>query len=658
MFNRFIALSKVYSFLLFQIILWGCPSGLLAQSILHDSIATTPEVTVYGNRLEEFTAGVKIVTSDSAVKENFRHTTLSSYLEQNSTIYLKSYGLGSLATTSFRGAGASQTSVLWNGFNLQSPMNGTLDLALLPMSLMEDVKLQYGGSGALWGSGAVSGSIHLDNKPLYGKGWSARYSAGYGSFQNYSQLVSLGISKKRWIVSLKGFYNEAKNNFPFTNIAMFGKPEQTQRNAELKQYGYLFDSYVKLNKRNQLSLRVWQQYSDRRIPASMVVGFSDALQKDWFLRASTEWQHTRSKAAYYVRLAYLDEYLLYQEKSKNTNSHSHSIAQISEAEAKVSYLKRGLLNVGINNTYNIAEIDAYGGKPYQNRSSLFASLNYSGKKNYWKVNAGARKELVVGSRYHQPLEVPIMPFAGADLRLIKKLVLKTSVSRNYRLPTFNDLYWTPGGNINLKPEQGWSEEVGLHFTHTSKEGERPLHLSFFSTFFNRTIDNWILWVPAGSYWVPQNLLKVWSRGLENTADLNFSIRKLTVLLGAKYDYIQSTNERVAAGKENELHKQLIYVPLHKGLISGGLIVRGYGLRYTHQYTGWVFTQADNEAFIDPYWVGNISLTKTHVIGKKGMGINFLFKVNNLWNKQYQVIAYRPMPRRNFEAGISILYNQK
>jgi vitamin B12 transporter len=638
---------------------------LYAQTIDKDSVVTLKEVNVYGSRLVEFDAGVKVIKTDSLTQEAYRHNNLSSLLEQNSNIYIKSYGLGSLSTTSFRGAGASQTSVLWNGFNLQSPMNGVLDLALVPVSLVDQVKVQFGGCGALWGSGSVSGSIHLDNQPVYNKGLTLRYGTEYGSFGNTSQIASLSLSKKKAIISVKGFFNEAKNNFVYTNTTQFEKPKTTQSNAALQQYGYMLDNYFKLTKRDQLSIRVWQQYSNREIPPTMLVNFSDAIQKDWFLRISSEWQHSRTSSTWNIRLAYFDENLIYRELSKNINSLNRSICQISEAETKFLFLKILLMNVGINNTYSTAKVDAYQGQPYQNRTALFTSLKYLSKKNNLKINGGLRKEVITGSRYSKLFIVPLMPFAGMDLNLTKKIILKSNVSRNYRLPTFNDLYWVPGGNIDLLPEQGWSEELGLNFIHKNKEcsgdscsvkGGKLASLNISSTFFNRNINNWIMWIPDGNYWVPRNVLSVWSRGIENEANLSLNFNPFKVELGVRYDYVLSTNEKVPQGNESELKKQLIYVPLHKGGMKIGLGYKGYGIRYLHNYTGWVYTQADNKDFINAYWIGNVILSKTYFVKK--MSVNLLFKINNVWNKPYQVIAYRPMPGRNFEIGMSIQYNNK
>ena len=99
----------------------------------------TDEVVVVANRLQNFSAGSKIQNIDSSTLAQYKSANLSDVLNNESGIFIKSYGMGSMATSSVRGAGASQTITLWNGFNLNSPMNGMLDLALIPLGFSNSV---------------------------------------------------------------------------------------------------------------------------------------------------------------------------------------------------------------------------------------------------------------------------------------------------------------------------------------------------------------------------------------------------------------------------------------------------------------------------------------------------------------------------------------
>ena len=91
----------------------------------------------------------------------------------------------------------------------------------------------------------------------------------------------------------------------------------------------------------------------------------------------------------------------------------------------------------------------------------------------------------------------------------------------YRFPTINDLYWSPGGNENLNPENGYSTDLGLLWTKDLSNTQ----LYFEPTIYSRWIDNWIIWQPTGTYWSPMNVKKVWNRGIETNSSISFKREK-------------------------------------------------------------------------------------------------------------------------------------
>src|SRR4051812_12993113 len=121
-------LQKAFTF--FFCILTGLLS--YAQKETTDSSFHLKEVIVTSNRLVNFSAGTKVNDIDSLALAQHNSTNLADLLADESPVFIKSYGLGSLATTSFRGGSANHTAILWNGFNINSPMNGQLDLSLVP----------------------------------------------------------------------------------------------------------------------------------------------------------------------------------------------------------------------------------------------------------------------------------------------------------------------------------------------------------------------------------------------------------------------------------------------------------------------------------------------------------------------------------------------
>src|ERR1019366_3835781 len=359
-----------------------------------DSVKQLSVIEVSSSRLTKFSSGNKTETLDSTLLNRYSTSNLADLLANESQVFIKSYGLGSLATTSFRGAGANHTAVLWNGFNLQSPMNGLLDMSLVPINFLSDVKLQYGGAGALWGSGAVGGTIHLNNTATFNKGFSVMANTSLGSFSDKQEQVSVEISKKRIISSVKLFNHDAKNNFPFINTAQYAKPEQKQRNAELKQYGLLQENYFKINARQKINTRFWYQHSDRNIPPSMTQNINVSNQKDESFRATSEYERKGDKLQFLLRSAYFDENLFYTDSLINLKSKSRTKVFITEAENRFSITKFDLINIGINNTYSTAITKDYTNAPKQNKTALFASYKIHSTKNNWNSVISARQEFI------------------------------------------------------------------------------------------------------------------------------------------------------------------------------------------------------------------------------------------------------------------------
>ena len=138
-------------------LLLASPSVVTAQSAV-DTLVRLPTVGVIGSTIRAATIGG--VTQTWSERElAIRPINDVGELLSDAGVYVKSYGLGSLATSSARGGAAGHTLVLWNGLPVSSPMLGQLDLSLFPAAGFDAASFTRGGDGALWGSGAVGGCL-------------------------------------------------------------------------------------------------------------------------------------------------------------------------------------------------------------------------------------------------------------------------------------------------------------------------------------------------------------------------------------------------------------------------------------------------------------------------------------------------------------------
>ncbi|HET6242977.1 MAG: TonB-dependent receptor [Bacteroidetes bacterium] len=610
-----------------------------------DSIITLQTFIIKDSREVKFSTGGKTEDVDSFGLMINKTVSLDELLSTQSRVIVKSYGAGSLASSSIRGAGAAHTAVLWNGFNLQSPSHGIVDLSLIPVNFIDAVSLQSGSNGTLWGSGAIGGAIHLKNTPSLAKGFALSSTSVAGSFGERQQQINFTVkTSEKYTTTARLQYRSALNDFSFVNSTLEGSPIQKQSNSELVQKGFLQENYIKLSRNQHINFRFWYQQTNRNIPPVMSQQLSLSSQLDNSIRASSEWSKKNKLASYFIRSAWFNETIEYSDQATALFSETKVISLISEAEVNLILRDRQLLNVGVNNTYNKAFSDGYQFNPDRNRTALFASLKHWNKKQKWNVLFSARQEVSENKFF------PFIPAAGVESNLWQNVKIKANFSRSYRIPTLNDLYWYPGGNPSLLPETGWNQEAGIVF---NKDGDKYVGNAEF-TLFNRNIKNWIIWLPQENYWVPQNIMEVWSRGTETSAKVKYKGGNWNIEVSVLGNYTISTNERAKNANDASLGKQLIYIPLYSGTGIFAISHKKWHFNFSQAYTGYRYTTSDNSEFLPPFYLSGLFLKRIMEINK--YKAELFIRANNLFNSNYQVMAWRPMPGRNYQAGLTIKFN--
>lgn len=587
----------------------------------------------------------KLTEIDSATTK--QAVNLSELLSNNTPVFVKTYGSGSLASVSFRGTGASHTSVLWNGIVLNSPMNGQIDFSLFPTTFIDNAELFHGASGLINGTGALGGSVLLNNNTKFDKGLSLALQQGFGSFQNYLSNAKIAYSTKKWLTETQLHFNTNKNNFTYTNIALREKPEVTQQNAEVKQYG-IQQSIFRKFKNNQLGIRFWHFNSDRYLPSNMLANTksSNEYQLDESYRTMVEWKGFTSKLDYKVISAYLREQLIYNDSSSNI--YSSNITDVFDNKLNTTlYLKN---NLELRNIVSIR---------YEQANADGFSKKYTRFNNFWLIGINKQIKQLNLSAFNRMMMVAdetqiISPSIGLLYGVTKNnsIKLKANGAINYNYPTFNDLYWSNGGNKNLKPEKAEMIEVGIQHESLIK---KVVFSNEITAFYSHVYD-WIIWLPtSNNIWSPTNLKEVENRGLEFNSKINYKFNKTHLSFNGNYAYTLSTNLKAKNDNDQSVNKQLIYVPYHQANINVQLGYKEYTLRYNYNYTGKRFISTDNNWYMPANFISNISLNKAININMKTK-VNLGIRVNNIFNQEYQAIAWRPMPGRNYLATLSFQFN--
>ena len=564
---------------------------------------------------------------------------LTNLLLNQGGIYIKSYGSNSLGTSSIRGGSAGHSLILWNGVPLQSPTLGLLDLSLISINVMDMVSVQKGGNSALWGSGAIGGVINLENSSTADNFLQGQLN--FGSFGQFSSNIALGYGKEGYYGKTKVSHTQAKNNFKYASAN--GSPLIEQMNAAFTTTNINQDLYFTINNKQSVELHYWWQNSTKEIPPTLTQTFSDAYQEDQANRLILSWNRISNQHKSSLKFAVLDEEQQFVDPIINLISNNNFTQWFGEAGHSIYLGGQHQLMIGTTIIETSAKANGYVDKISETKVGFWISQQLDFGK--FMIQASLREEMVEG------ILIPIIPSAGIVFQMTENLGLRTKVSRNYRLPTLNDKYWRPGGNLDLIPESGWSQELGLSFQKS--DDDHKVHFDL--TGFNRNIDNWILWSPAENFnfWRAQNLTEVWSRGIETSVSYKYSFKNIWLDLQSNYNYIRSTNQVAISLPKLDKGQQLIYTPVHQ---IGSQITFGmqhFSLSYQHQFTG--KNLGINEA-IPAYHLGN--LLASYKIENKQFPIKLFLNIQNVWNAQYVVIERRPMPGTNFQLGIKFKINKQ
>ena len=242
----------------------------------------------------------------------------------------------------------------------------------------------------------------------------------------------------------------------------------------------------------------------------------------------------------------------------------------------------------------------------------------------------------------------VFPTATFSYHFPAGIGMTLGYSHNYRNPSLNDLYWYPGGNPDLLPENGHTVDLALSYT-LKKDG---LNFDYRTGAYASKVENWIQWVPTSyRYWVPQNVALVFARGIENHLDISYAKGDWKANLSGNYVFTFTTDESENAQQYGILGKQLIYIPRHHGNLFANLRWKTWDMSYTLEVTG-----RRNTSYADFYAFDLPSYVLHHLaVGKQWNKFRFELRCNNLTDKDYQNVLWRPMPGRSFEAMVNYRY---
>ena len=602
-----------------------------------------PPLTVTAGRLPTTPAQAptRITVVDSTALARTGAASVASVLQQRAGLFVRRYGETGLATPALRGSGASQTALLLDGQPITDPQLGHLDLTLLPTMLLRSAAVMHGPASPIHGSDALGGAIHLHSLQPRSSA-QVRGSAHLGAFGERGGSVLVGGPvTDRTSALVAADVQATDGDFPYVDEARFPPETVRRRNADRTRRS-VFGSVRSRQGGHRLRLSGWLTTAERGLPPSSSTAPAQERQWDTQLRLWGRDRMPLGDGTLTVRGMTQHTRLRYADPRQDLDQTGRTWAHSLESTLRTPLSDHWTTAVGATGSLARARHPKLDANAHQEHLASFVegTGTYGRLRLYPALRADA---------YWMPdsrTRLPVTPRLGLNWQPVAawpSLRLKAHLARAFRVPTFNDRYWQPGGNPDLQPERSWGGDVGLRL-------DRPHGHAEFTAFAQRRRDQ-IVWQPTGNgYWSPRNVDRVRALGLEASGERTWPLPgPATLQTGLTYTFTDARNRTDPESASYD--EPLRYVP--RTQIKGhSTLTWGPATLTLHaRYTGRRYVTSDGRQFLNPYLIAGTRLQLAHTVAGVKTGLSL--DLDNLLNTDYQSVGGRPMPPRHARLRLTV-----
>lgn len=651
-----------------------CCVDLYAQTVDSTKTYHIEEVSVSAQRIRKEVIPVQMLAGEELQKLSVH--SVADAIRYFSGIQIKDYGgIGGLKTVNIRGLGTQHVGVFYDGVQLGNAQNGQIDLGRFSLDNMEAVSLYNGQKSAIFQSAkdfASAGSIYMTARhPSFGEGQNYRLKGTFktGSFGlvNPSVLLEHRLSKQvSGSLSAEYMYTNGKYKFRYRQKNGYDITE-TRKNGDVEairaEYGLFGDMQG-----GEWKAKAYLYNSERGLPGAAVRETGDFVHEDrqwdtnFFLQGSfrKHWGNyslqTNGKYAYdylhYLSDPRLDVTTMYvnnhyrQHELYFSAANMLNILPFWSADVSVDFqwnkLNADLVNFVYPCRYTalVAAATALHFERFKLQASLLGTFVHETTK---VPNAAAGDK----HKYTPTVVASWQPFKNEDLNL------RAFYKKIFRMPTLNDLYYTFIGNIDLNPEYTTQYDIGVTYSRKFRGGY-PARLEFQADAYYNEVTDKIVAMPTSNQfrWTMVNLGYVEMRGVDVALQTEWHLLKdLKANLRVNYTYEKAQDFTDA--KSDYYGGQIPYIPWHSGSAVLNLSYRDWDMNYSFIYTGERYESSADipENYAKEWYTNDLSLSRR--LHWKKMLWKLTAEVNNVFNQQYEVVQWYPMPGINFRFVINV-----
>lgn len=638
----------------------------------HDTLQTVKVKTVKVKDIATTTTPLQQL--NAAQLSTINSISVADAIKQFAGVQVKDYGgVGGLKTVSVRSLGANHTGVLYDGIAIGDAQGGQIDLGKFPLDNIEQIQLANSNpselllparafaTASLLSLKSSSSILAKDEKQ------SVKIKLQQGSFGFLSPSVMYKIRiGKKFQTSVTSTYQNATSQYPFKSYENAALVEK-RKNSDIKAYRLEYDAAYFINDSNKIKFKTFYYNSKRGLPGSIILYNNTSYQRlnDENFFAQATWQNklnTKNEFLLSTKISidknyYLDpsypnnfgklENEFHQKEIYFSAAYKYSVAKYIQISYASDYFNSQLKRTDIF-------ADSFANP---NRNTFLNNFAIQIKKNTFEFNGNVLHTIInekvqngkTGRNLNQltpTLSTTIQPFNQIQL------FVRAFYKHIFRAPTFNDLYFTNIGNVNLKPEIAEQYNMGVSFSKNNMSFLDKITITT-DAYINKVSDK-ILAVPRQNLfqWSMQNIGRVNIKGMDATLHLLFKEwNKLRLSSNISYTFQQAIDISDAT---STLYKtQLPYTPMHTGSVNLSAQYKKAIITYNLLASSYRYRQGDA---IPENLLQGWSSHDFSVAYNLEENYKIIAEANNIFNTQYEIIRYYPMPRFNYR--ISFIANFK
>lgn len=614
-------------------------------------------------------ASMQILSADDLKRIN--SLSVADAIRYFSGVQLKDYGgIGGLKTINVRSMGSNHTAVFYDGIQLGNAQNGQVDLGKYSLDNLEEVVLISGQSNEQLQPArgyASASAIYLQTKtPVFEDkkyGLTANFKTGDFGLVNPAFVYQREISSKL-SASISSEYIHANGKYKFRYTNGVYDTTAIRNNGDVDRFRLEAALFGKLNEQGKWHAQIYSFLSDRGLPGAIVANKFDYNQRIWDRNLFVQGRLTqnlgkRLSVLFNIKLAY--DYTRFLDPEYVTiNGFLDNRFHEREAYFSLSanYKLTNQWNVAFASDYQYQDLKANLYRfAYPRRNSFLNVLSSSLKLERLELQANVLSTTIndevkeYSSAGNKQVFSPTVMFSWKVFEE-SNLRLRGFYKDIFRMPTFNDLYYTFIGNTLLRPEFAKQYDLGITYL-TSFRQQRLAYIEVQGDVYYNQIKDKIIAQPGANLirWIMYNLGRVDIKG----AELNFKTgwkfgNDLAIGTAINYTFQQALD--VTDPTEDNYRQQIPYIPKHSGSFLTKIDYRKWHANYSFIYTGYRYNQKANIIYnyMEPWYTHDFALGYQFKLHQANFNLNA--EVNNVLNQYYDVIPNFPMPGRNYRLTLN------